>query len=408
MGAWLALVHGWGWLLEHNLRHLRVIMAVAEHRTVTRAAELCRVSQPAVTQAIGKLERQAGGPLFTRTRRGLFPTKLGEVLARRVARAMSYLDKGTTEISPRLSLRATVPQLQAIIAVRETENFTLAAARLGITQPTVHRAVSQLEREAGLPLFERTSYGMIPSRACEALATAAQLTFAELAQAETELAEVAGREVGRIVVGGMPLSRTYLLPNVIARFRESGRKMPIQVMEGPYAQLLGGLRRGEIDFLVGALRHPAPIEDVVQTSIFDDYLALVCGPQHPLASRASPGLEELASWPWVIAPLGTPSRISFDQFFAPLGEKGPKSLVESGSFELMCQLLKVSNHLGCVSSVQAAPRIRDGSLVALHTDVMFGKRQIGITTRDKWLPTAGQRQFMELVQMEALLNRGGS
>jgi LysR family transcriptional regulator of gallate degradation len=106
---------------------------------------------------------------------------------------------------------------------------------------------------------------MIASRACEALATAARLTFAELAQAETDIAEAAGREVGRIVVGGMPLSRTHLLPNVIAQFRTAGRQMAIHVVDGPYAQLLGGLRRGEIDFLVGALRNPAPIEDVEQT-----------------------------------------------------------------------------------------------------------------------------------------------
>jgi LysR family transcriptional regulator of gallate degradation len=132
-----------GMSLEYNLRHLRVLLAVAEHGTVTRAAELCRVSQPAVTQAIAKLERLVGGALFIRSRRGLFLTKLGEVLARRVGRALTYLDTGTHEFSPRLGIRATVAQLQALIAVRETENFTLAAAKLGIAQqPFTGRSAS--------------------------------------------------------------------------------------------------------------------------------------------------------------------------------------------------------------------------------------------------------------------------
>jgi LysR family transcriptional regulator, regulator for genes of the gallate degradation pathway len=179
--------------LETNLRHLRVLLAVAEQGSVTRAAELCRVSQPAVTQAIAKLERLVGCALFTRGSRGLFATNPGKVLAKRVSRAMAHLDGGTREFSPWLGQRVTYPQLQAVIAVRETENFTLAAARLGIAQPTVHRAISQLEREAGVSLFERTSRGMIASRACEAIATAARLAFYELAQAYTDLAEFAGR-----------------------------------------------------------------------------------------------------------------------------------------------------------------------------------------------------------------------
>ena len=84
-----------GLALEHNLRHLRVLLAVAQHGTITRAAEVCCVSQPAVTQAIAKMERMAGGALFSRSSRGLFPTKLGEMLAVRVARAIGYLDNGT-------------------------------------------------------------------------------------------------------------------------------------------------------------------------------------------------------------------------------------------------------------------------------------------------------------------------
>ncbi len=359
------------------------------------------MSQPAVTQAIAKMERSAGGALFTRTSRGLFPTTSGRVLAKRVLRAMAHLDGGTREFSPRLGQRVTYTQLQAIIAVRETENFTLAAARLGIAQPTVHRAVSQLEREAGVSLFERTSHGMIPSRACEAIATAARLAFAELMQAETDLAEFAGSEVGRIVVGAMPLSRTQLLPQVIARFRDSGRHMLVRIIEGPYVQLLAGLRRGEIDFLVGALRNPVPIDDVVQKPLFDDYLAVVCRVGHPLAKNLSPTLEELAAFPWIVGPAGTPARARFDEIFKPLGDRAPKTLVEAGAGEVFSRLLAISDHLGCMPSTLAMPHVVSGSLVRFQLDMSISKRTIGITTRANWMPTAAQMHFLELMEFEA-------
>jgi DNA-binding transcriptional LysR family regulator len=58
-----------------NLRHFRVFLAVAELRSPTLASERCRVSQPAVTQSLGKLERKVSGTLFERTRQGFFLTE---------------------------------------------------------------------------------------------------------------------------------------------------------------------------------------------------------------------------------------------------------------------------------------------------------------------------------------------
>jgi transposase-like protein len=116
--------------MEHNLRHLRVVLAVVAHSFVTRAADECRVSQPAVTQALSKLERQIGGSLFKRTPQGLFANELGRIFARRVERAFAHLDPAIATIAARLRLTMTASQLRALIAVREAENFTLAARRL--------------------------------------------------------------------------------------------------------------------------------------------------------------------------------------------------------------------------------------------------------------------------------------
>lgn len=191
-------------MLHRNLRHFRVFLSVADVRSLTLAADRCGVSQPAVTQSLNKLERDSGGAFFDRTRQGFFLTERGRVFEIRLRRAMNRLDTALIDVSPRLVLTATTAQLQALMAVTEAQNFTLAARALGLAQPTVHRAVTQLEREAARPLFERTSFGMVPTRACQDLAQAARLAMAEIAQAEAELAEFDGREVGEIVIGSLP------------------------------------------------------------------------------------------------------------------------------------------------------------------------------------------------------------
>lgn len=386
--------------MHHNLRHLRVFLAVAAHGSVTKAAAQHHLSQPAVTQALNKLERQVGAALFRRTPQGLFVNELGRLFRHRVERAFAQLDPATAGVAPRLKLTATASQLQALIAVRDAENFTLAARKLGVAQPTVHRAVAQLEREATRSLFERISHGIVATRAGQHLADAARLAFAELAQAEMELSGALGREVGRIVVGAMPLSRSCVLPKTLARYRARHPHLLIRVMEGPYADLLSGLRRGEIDFLIGALRDPAPIADVEQSALFEDSLVLVARPGHPLAGAPVP-LSSLGDYPWVVSPPGTPARAHFERLVASLGERAPKSVIESGSLILMRELLLASDHVGCTSRLQATVEIAHGILVRLDHELSGTSRKIGVTTRRGWEPTPAQADFLALLREEA-------
>ncbi|GAA2525796.1 LysR family transcriptional regulator [Pilimelia columellifera] len=66
-----------------ELRHLRVVCAIADTGSVTKAASLLGLAQPALTAQLQRIERTLGGPLFLRDRRGARPTPLGGlVLAR--------------------------------------------------------------------------------------------------------------------------------------------------------------------------------------------------------------------------------------------------------------------------------------------------------------------------------------
>ena len=379
--------------MKSNLRHLRVFSAVVETGSITRAAERALISQPAVTQAVAKLELLAGQPLLQRTPQAIFANPAGKILANRINRAFALLDPALAELSPRLVLTATAAQLQALIATRETENFTLAARRMGLAQPTVHRAVSQLELEAGRPLFERMAHGMSATRPAQALAQAARLAFAELTQAEADLAELSGREVGRIVVGAMPLSRSYLLPRAIALFRKHRATLPIKALDGPYDDLMAGLRRGDVDFLIGALRDPPPIGDIVQERLFDDGLLFVARKDHPILATPGLGLADLFAYPIVVATEGTPTRRAFDVLSATYGPA--PSLVETGSMILMRELLRLSDHLGCISQLQIEAEIGLGALVPVPVDLADTRRPIGLTFRADWQPTRAQADFLE-------------
>ena len=61
-----------------ELHQLRYLLAVADNRSFTAAAELCHVSQPTLSHQIKKLEEEVGEPLLQRRRKGAYLTPLGE------------------------------------------------------------------------------------------------------------------------------------------------------------------------------------------------------------------------------------------------------------------------------------------------------------------------------------------
>ena len=87
-----------------ELRHLKVVCAIAETGSVTKAASQLGLAQPALTAQLQRIERTLGGALFERDRRGARPTALGELVLSR-ARVLLPAMKGLQDEAARLAAR---------------------------------------------------------------------------------------------------------------------------------------------------------------------------------------------------------------------------------------------------------------------------------------------------------------
>ena len=83
-----------------DIKQLKALVTVVEVGSVTRAAELLHLVQPAVTRHIRSLEHELGVPLFERTRQGMRPTPAGLSLADRARRVLTELDRARAELAP--------------------------------------------------------------------------------------------------------------------------------------------------------------------------------------------------------------------------------------------------------------------------------------------------------------------
>lgn len=387
-------------------------MEVADAGGISAAAHKVHLSQPAVTQAISGLETRFATSLLDRRAEGMFPTEAGAALLARVRRMFDHLAHGAA-VAVRLTrrdgtkpvtdfhLRVTAAQLRALVAIREAGSFSLAARTLDISQPSIHRAGRDLEKLSGMELFSATRRGIELTPQAEAFARAVKLAEAELKQGLDDLSRLAGRDSSRIVVGSMPLSRTQILPAAIDALLNEASGVQIQTIDAPYGELLRALRYGEVDVLIGALRDPVPVEDVVQLPLFQDRLAVVSGPGHPLAGRRGVTLNEMLAYPWIAPPKETPGGSYLFRTLRIAERAETPVRIVSSSMVLVRGLLRRGDYLTILSPYQAAVEIAHGDMVRLDLDLPDSLRPIGLTTRVGWVPTPTQARFLELVQETA-------
>jgi len=389
-----------------NLRHLRALGEVVAQRSLNRAAAGAGLSQPALTQGLGKLERQLGVRLFDRHSDGVTPTVAGSALADRVGRAFAQLAKasrrpgrGTVRgfSSPERLMTAT--QLEAFLHFADAQGFAGAAAASGLSQPAIHRAVRELEQICAVPLAERRGRGMVLTAAGRAMARGVRLAAGEIAAGIDE-ARGDPEDGARIAIGAMPLSRALVVPRALAHFLRDAPGTVIDVVEGSWRELVDPLLDGVIDIMIGALRDEPPA-GVEQVTLFTDRLAIFGRKDHPLAGRKVT-LADLRAQSWVVGPAGTPLRTHWEALFK--GDAPPVP-VECGSVMVIRGLLLQSDLLTLLSRDQIAVEIETSMLVRIGPDLPSRVRTIGFSTRTGWRPTQAQQRLIDLIKQASIETR---
>lgn len=373
---------------DFNLRHLAAVAAVRSLGTISGAARTVHLTQPAITQGIAKLERALGIPLFLRRPDGMEPTEACALLAARAEVALRLI----------ASRRTSMAQIRAFLAFASTGTYASAAAATGLSEASLHRAVADLSAAYGGTLLDRRGRGLVLTRKGQTIARSLRLATVELDAALVDLAALAGREIGRITIGAMPLARARLLPDVIARYHAEHPGTDLAVIEGSHAELVGPLRDGRIDILVGALR-PESGSEFVTSPLFRDIPLVVGRAGHPLGElRGAADGKRLLTYPWIVPGQATPLRALWRRMFEMLGEEAPHVAIECGSGMMIRQILIASDHLTLLSADQIAVELEAGWLESFGPAPGDLGRTIGTTIRADWRPTVRQRRFLDLLR----------
>jgi LysR family transcriptional regulator of gallate degradation len=378
--------------IEIHLNHIRDFMAVCEAGSISRSSASIFKASSAIARAVAALESGLGVPIFERKPRGMLLNAYGEAVRNRGIRINEEIAGALDDFSrasrrhpdahrPALSrLLLNGRGLLLLIGIAELRSLSAAGARMGLSQSGASMSLTRMEAALGQKLFQRMMQGMIATDAGVRLISRGRRIVAELRHMQSDIAAISGSLQGHIAIGSLPLGRTHLLPAAIAAALRRFPNIRVTTVESPYDSLVAGLRDGDIDFIVGALRPDDRTAELITECLFADRLGIIVRCGHPLAGRAA-SLRDLLGECWILPRRGAPGRGLIDLAFRDMSLTPPVPAVETGDLAVLRGLLMNSDMLTAISPRQLTHEIAAGDLAQLAVDLPGTERPIGLTLR---------------------------
>jgi LysR family transcriptional regulator, hydrogen peroxide-inducible genes activator len=189
-------------------------------------------------------------------------------------------------------------QLRYVCAIADTGNFSRAAERCQITQPSLSQQVLKLEEELGTKLFDRLGRSIRLTEAGRAFMPRARTILEQMEAARSTAADQNTDLRGSVAVGVIPTVAPYLIPSYVARFAKKYPDAKLRIVEETTSVLVEGLRDLSIDVAILAL--PLRHKDLELFLIRTEPLFAALRIDHPRASAKSLALKDLRGEPFVM------------------------------------------------------------------------------------------------------------
>ncbi len=294
---------------------------------------------------------------------------------------------------PAIKLR----HIRAFLDIAATGNLTAVAAAQGVSQPAISRSLAELEDLLGAALFLREKRRLVLTPQGVLFRHHASLGLQALEAGAGALQPEA--QGGSIRVGILPTAAARLFPRVAVRFTALQPSTILKIDTGPHGYLMGQLRTGAIDLMVGRMPDPSEMAGVTFAHLYEEDIVLVARNGHPLAD--APIARLLQSVPVILPPEGALIRRAVNDYIAVLGLAGLRPAVETVALAVGRGLLAASDSVWFISRGVVVDELERGVLVELPTGVRFLSGAVGITRLQSQASSPVIEQLLRLCLEEA-------
>ncbi|MEZ0050007.1 LysR family transcriptional activator of glutamate synthase operon [Mycobacterium sp. MAA66] len=278
-------------------------------------------------------------------------------------------------------------ELQWFVVLAETEHVTEAAADLGITQPTLSRALLRLENRVGAPLFDRVGRRLQLNSVGRIMLEHARRCIAEMAAAQGRIAALLDPDSGLVRLAFLHSTANWFVPDALRRFRVEAPAVRFELFQGASREMAERLYSGQADL---AITSPRP--DQVPCTwrvLYIERLCLAVPAEHRLAGRARVRLAEVADETFIALGADFGLRQLTDQLWA---ESGITPAISFEAMEIPTMEGLVAAGFGVAVVPVPRPGRGDPAVVYLPISNTKVKREIGMAwVAGRTLPPAAER-----------------
>lgn len=239
----------------------------------------------------------------------------------------------------------TLRQLRLVELLGEVQSVQVAASILGITQSSATKSLQKVETLFDTLLFNRTSKGLLPTRAGLAVIGHAGSIMRSIQRADWEVQNIKDGRKGELRIGAPNGASRAALQKAIVRHSQKYSDISINVKEASSVDLHTMLIGRELDCIIGRRARPSDIPGVTFDAIYTEILCLCVSPQHPMASQPNVRLADLEANSWILPPTEMRARQAIDASFSDAGLPAPTRFIETVGPQGK-QLLLDSNMVG--------------------------------------------------------------
>ncbi|MCG3268074.1 LysR family transcriptional regulator [Yoonia sp. I 8.24] len=203
-------------------------------------------------------------------------------------------------------------QLRYFVAVYNVGSITAAAHQVNATQSGVSMQIREFEDRVGMPLFERNSAGVVPTKMGDLVYRRAIRVLREMDELQNDVSAHRGHLVGSVRAGIMPTFARSVLGPTLMEFSEKFPYVDVQISEGYSETLTRRVADEELDF---AVVPAGPLPVGIRSSHVDTDLELLV--ESNLDGKATDGFTHLATAPplnLVLPGTGNARRKGIDQY----------------------------------------------------------------------------------------------
>lgn len=293
--------------------------------------------------------------------------------------------------------RVKYRHIQCFLEVARRRSLVKAADALAITQPAVSKTLKELEEILGVRLFERSRKGVELTQFGDVLLHYAGASLAALKQGLDSVAQARMSGDSFLNVGVLPSVAARIFPEAVQRFEAEAIGTVLTMETGPNRFLLGRLRVGELDLVVGRLADPEQMQGLSFTHLYSESVSLVVRRGHPLLDEPSADLARIADFTVLYPTREAIIRPYVERLLIAHGVTHLPKRVETISDTFGRIYTLDSDAVWIISSGVVARDIANGDLVELPVKTAETLGPVGLTTRADTPPTPA------LILMQACL-----